>query len=149
MAFTPSLEGATEQQQQALSQMVIQSPFGSPMRNWFGAYDSTPTTSAFVEQLPGQLTGPGQNAMMAYGALRGGTYEPAPVRDTQWGAPINDPYISWQNDTRANTIQLGPRRQRVLSDCTIECGPQEVFLNQWVAKVLCGWGEEFELWREP
>jgi RHS repeat-associated protein len=108
MLFSPNPEGATEQQRQALSQIVIQSPVGSPMRNWFGAYDSTPTTSAFVEQLPGQLTGPGQDAMMAYGALRGGTYEPAPVRETQWGAPINDPYISWQNDTRANIIQPGP-----------------------------------------
>jgi len=93
MAFSPSPDGATEQQRQALSQMVIQSPVGSPMRNWFGAYDSTPTTSAFVEQLPAVLTGPGQDAMMAYGARPGvqpvdfTVPEPPPTRTSFYVTP--------------------------------------------------------------
>jgi YD repeat-containing protein len=112
--FTPNPEGGlTPQQQQYMSQMIVNSPIGSPFAQ-MGGYPTTPTTDAFTKNLPVQLTPAFQDTMLAYGAKNGGTTfnQPAETRPTQWGAPIDPVYNSWVSDTRPNYINLNLNSQQ-------------------------------------
>jgi RHS repeat-associated protein len=94
---TPNPEGASMEQRQALAERAIKL-YGSPLGRW-GAYPQTDTTRQFIEQLPASLTGPAQDAMMAYAArpgVSGMTVSPTPPRATQWGAPV-EPYYYGAN----------------------------------------------------
>jgi len=113
-AFTPNPEGATEQQRQALANIVVEN-FGSPLRR-LGAYDPTPMTRAFVEELPSQLSQPTQDAMMSYAASRGTVQTPIvqlPQNQTVQSPGFNA-YEAWRQDTQPQRgiIDLNPPRQQ-------------------------------------
>ena len=64
--------------------------------NWLlnaGAYIPSQNNEQ-LQQLSADLSGPTRDVMMAYGALQSGSYSPQPQREMQWGAPLNDAFLS-------------------------------------------------------
>jgi hypothetical protein len=59
----------------------------------------------------------GQDALMAYGALKSGTYSQAPQRQTAWGEPIDDPYKS-----SGDQLDLGSQARAIVNESSREGG---------------------------
>src|SRR5258708_37006087 len=99
--FSPTPEGYSPEETARLRQFAVEH-FWSPMQQITG-YGQNPG----AVKLAADLGEPLQNAMTAYGALRMGTYAPAPEREVQWGAPMDDVYASPQNTASANVNARG------------------------------------------
>jgi RHS repeat-associated protein len=91
-SFISNVDG-DENSRRALAQSFVDSPFGSPMRNLFGAYEDSHNNRAFAEQLPVDLAPAAQDLAMAY-AARPGVGSMPTVPEPNYSAPSTGFYVT-------------------------------------------------------